>query len=72
MQRKSAAMVFAVLATLVYLGLAIWGRGGFAAFFSHPARFGGCFCQTSQHDSSSRLQLRAYLFYGIVARKRRR
>lgn len=37
MQRKSVAMVFAVLATLVYLGLAIWGRGGFAAFFSHPA-----------------------------------
>jgi protein-S-isoprenylcysteine O-methyltransferase Ste14 len=27
-----------IVATLVYLGLAILGWGGFAAFFSHPAR----------------------------------
>lgn len=29
--------VFTVLGTLLYLGLAIIGRGGFAAFFAHPA-----------------------------------
>ena len=29
--------VFAVVATLAYLGLAILGWGGFAGFFSHPA-----------------------------------
>jgi len=28
---------FAVVSTLAYLGLAIWGLGGFAAFFSHAA-----------------------------------
>ncbi|WP_433770211.1 methyltransferase family protein [Pseudomonas putida] len=28
---------FAVVSTLAYLGLAIWGLGGFAAFFSHGA-----------------------------------
>lgn len=28
---------FTLLMTLAYLGLAIFGRGGFAAFFSHPA-----------------------------------
>jgi hypothetical protein len=26
-----------IIATLAYLGLAILGWGGFAAFFSHPA-----------------------------------
>jgi protein-S-isoprenylcysteine O-methyltransferase Ste14 len=26
-----------ILATFVYLGLAVLGRGGFPAFFSHPA-----------------------------------
>src|SRR5882724_10617678 len=30
--------VIAVVATLAYLGLAILGWGGFAAFFAHPAR----------------------------------
>jgi protein-S-isoprenylcysteine O-methyltransferase Ste14 len=30
-------VVFAILGTLAYLGLAILGLGGFAAFFSHPA-----------------------------------
>jgi hypothetical protein len=29
---------FTIAGTLAYLGLAILGRGGFAAFFSHPAR----------------------------------
>jgi protein-S-isoprenylcysteine O-methyltransferase Ste14 len=29
-------LAFEILATLVYLGLAILGAGGFAAFFSHP------------------------------------
>lgn len=29
--------LFTIAATLAYLGLAIFGRGGFAAFFSHPA-----------------------------------
>jgi len=29
--------VFAVTGTIVYLGLAVLGWGGFAAFFSHPA-----------------------------------
>jgi protein-S-isoprenylcysteine O-methyltransferase Ste14 len=29
--------VFIVAGTLAYLGLAVLGRGGFAAFFSHPA-----------------------------------
>jgi protein-S-isoprenylcysteine O-methyltransferase Ste14 len=29
-------VVFAILGTLAYLGLAILGLGGFAAFFSHP------------------------------------
>ncbi|MGE8064842.1 methyltransferase family protein [Pseudomonas sp. NPDC089569] len=28
---------FAIVSTLAYLGLAIWGLGGFAAFFSHGA-----------------------------------
>jgi len=30
-------MLLAIAATFAYLGLAILGRGGFAAFFSHPA-----------------------------------
>lgn len=29
--------VFSIAAVLVYLGLAILGLGGFAAFLSHPA-----------------------------------
>jgi len=29
--------LFTIVATAAYLGLAIFGRGGFAAFFSHPA-----------------------------------
>jgi hypothetical protein len=30
-------MLITIIATLAYLGLAILGWGGFAAFFSHPA-----------------------------------
>lgn len=30
--------LFALLGTLAYLGLAIWGWGGFSAFFANPAR----------------------------------
>jgi protein-S-isoprenylcysteine O-methyltransferase Ste14 len=30
-------VVFTILATVAYLGLAVLGSGGFAAFFSHPA-----------------------------------
>jgi protein-S-isoprenylcysteine O-methyltransferase Ste14 len=32
--------VFTLVGSLAYLGLAILGGGGFAAFFSHPARVG--------------------------------
>lgn len=28
---------FAIVCTLAYLGLAVWGMGGFGAFFSHGA-----------------------------------
>lgn len=31
-------VLFAVLGTVVYLGLAVLGWGGFGAFFAHPAR----------------------------------
>jgi protein-S-isoprenylcysteine O-methyltransferase Ste14 len=37
MTPRPKLVVFAVLGTLAYLGLAILGLGGFAAFFSHPA-----------------------------------
>jgi protein-S-isoprenylcysteine O-methyltransferase Ste14 len=37
MMPRPKLVVFAVLGTLAYLGLAILGLGGFAAFFSHPA-----------------------------------
>ena len=30
--------IFTIATTLVYLGIAVLGWGGFAAFFSHPAR----------------------------------
>jgi protein-S-isoprenylcysteine O-methyltransferase Ste14 len=38
MTRTSGAAVVSIVATLAYLGLAVLGWGGFAAFFSHPAR----------------------------------
>jgi protein-S-isoprenylcysteine O-methyltransferase Ste14 len=37
MTQEPKMIVAAVMATLVYLGLAILGWGGFGAFFSHPA-----------------------------------
>src|SRR5262245_60958373 len=35
---KPAAAIFSFVAVALYLGLAILGWGGFAAFFAHPAR----------------------------------
>ena len=35
--RKSILALVTIVALLAYLGLAILGWGGFAAFFSHPA-----------------------------------
>src|SRR2546429_8260414 len=37
MTRRPKLVVFTILGTLAYLGLAILGLGGFAAFFSHAA-----------------------------------
>jgi protein-S-isoprenylcysteine O-methyltransferase Ste14 len=37
MMTASVRLIFVVLGTLVFFGLAILGEGGFAAFFSHPA-----------------------------------
>src|SRR5271169_817390 len=37
MMTTHRVMLITIIATLAYLGLAILGRGGFAAFFSHPA-----------------------------------
>jgi protein-S-isoprenylcysteine O-methyltransferase Ste14 len=34
---KIRLAISTTLGTVAYLGLAIWGRGGFAAFFAHPA-----------------------------------
>ena len=36
MQRSAATIVIAVASTLLFLGLAVWGEGGFAAFFCRP------------------------------------
>jgi len=36
MMTTHRVMLITIIATLAYLGLAILGRGGFAAFFSHP------------------------------------
>ena len=37
MMTTARLMLITVLATLAYLGLAVLGWGGFAAFFSHPS-----------------------------------
>jgi len=37
MKQAPGALIGSVVASLLYLGLAIWGRGGFAAFFAVPA-----------------------------------
>lgn len=34
---KAGTALIALAATAAYLGLAVWGRGGFEAFFAHPA-----------------------------------
>lgn len=39
MSRMAAMKVISSLFVLLYLGLAVLGWGGFAAFFAHPARF---------------------------------
>src|SRR5262245_53475746 len=36
--RSPALVIFTIVTVLAYLGLAILGWGGFAAFFAHPAR----------------------------------
>jgi protein-S-isoprenylcysteine O-methyltransferase Ste14 len=35
--RPTVRLIFVVVGTVIYLGSAVLGRGGFAAFFSHPA-----------------------------------
>jgi protein-S-isoprenylcysteine O-methyltransferase Ste14 len=35
--KPTVRLIFVVVGTVIYLGLAILGRGGFAAFFSRPA-----------------------------------
>ncbi|ANJ55586.1 methyltransferase family protein [Pseudomonas silesiensis] len=35
MKISARLALFAIVVTLAYLGLAVWGMGGFAAFFSH-------------------------------------
>ena len=37
MMTTARLMLITILATLAYLGLAVLGWGGFAAFFSHPS-----------------------------------
>ena len=37
MMTRARLMLITILATLAYLGLAVLGWGGFAAFFSHPS-----------------------------------
>jgi branched-chain amino acid transport system ATP-binding protein len=37
MMRPTVRMMFIAMGTAAYLGLAVLGWGGFAAFFSHPA-----------------------------------
>jgi protein-S-isoprenylcysteine O-methyltransferase Ste14 len=37
MKHQRGVLLASAASTLVYLGLAIWGRGGFTAFFAQPA-----------------------------------
>jgi protein-S-isoprenylcysteine O-methyltransferase Ste14 len=75
--------VFTVAATLAYLGLAILGWGGFAAFFSHPARIaltvvtlalagaalftGGNLSPGEREDRGNRWVLAAFGLIGLLA-----
>ena len=74
---------FTIVGTLAYLGLAILGWGGFAAFFSHPARIaltiavfvmsgvalfsGGNLSPGEREDRSNRWVLVAFAVIGLLA-----
>jgi protein-S-isoprenylcysteine O-methyltransferase Ste14 len=73
----------AIAATLVYLGLAVLGWGGFAAFFSHPARIalaialfvmsgvalfsGGNLSPGEREDRANRWVIVAFALVGLLA-----
>ena len=75
--------VFAVVATLAYLGLAIVGWGGFAGFFSHPALIaltsilfvltgvalfsGGNLSPGEREDRANRWVIAAFGLIGVLA-----
>ncbi len=75
--------VFAVVATLAYLGLAILGWGGFAGFFSHPALIalastlfvltgvalfsGGNLSPGEREDRANRWVIAAFGLIGVLA-----
>jgi hypothetical protein len=74
---------FTIVGTLAYLGLAILGSGGFAAFFSHPARIaltiavfvmsgaalfsGGNLSPGEREDRTNRWVLVAFAVIGLLA-----
>ncbi len=76
-------VIFSILGTLAYLGLAILGWGGFAAFFSHPARIaltvavvamtgaalfiGGNLSPGEREDRANRWVLVAFTVIGLLA-----
>lgn len=78
-----APAVLAIIGTLGYLGLAVLGWGGFAAFFSHPARIaltaatflmvvaalftGGNLSPGEREDRSNRWVLVAFGVIGLLA-----
>jgi len=75
--------IVTVVGTLVYLGLAVLGWGGFAAFFSHPARIalaivvcvmagaalfsGGNISSGEREDRGNRWVLIAFTLIGILS-----
>jgi protein-S-isoprenylcysteine O-methyltransferase Ste14 len=79
----TARLALALVATVVFLGLAILGWGGFAAFFSHPARValaivtialsvasvftGGNISPGEREDRSNRWVIIAFMLIGLVA-----
>ena len=74
---------FTIVGTLVYLGLAVLGWGGFAAFFAHPARIalaialfvmagvalfcGGNLSPGEREDRANRWVLVAFALIGLLA-----
>ena len=74
---------FTIVGTLAYLALAVLGWGGFAAFFSHPARIaltiavfvmsgvalfsGGNLSRGEREDRSNRWVLVAFAIIGLLA-----